>query len=578
VTRPQHISATSQQSTSDLQAQYRPKNGIDASKIVPPAPIRETTQQPFVDPAILSFSKPPRTAPEVLSTELVASNSVAASTAVDVATVALDIETTPRELQRQDSAVTAILTEPFNQISLDGKSQILEIPRPPSTATTQPNVPQEFPVKQTAERSRHESRKNHHENNGWRTSDFVAPTQPRKGRANYGDNYPGTQSRTSRRLRYQKNYAENPNGWATEDATDIQEMGDFDFQGNLSKFDKRKVFDEIRNDDNTADEDRLVSHNRRAARPGTNGGKNLHYTENVLDSPPPVWNSEAGETDTDVNGDLINSGNYSSRERSKTVPKVQSRNGSGATIQPQHKIRTPSHTRAQFGGSRTASPKPSIAPPSVNATITAHSGSLRLSTTNRSCPTITPLQMLEVEQLAVTELGLSEEIIIENSGRGIAEGVVNQLTSDSAAPTVLVLTANHRTAARAVCAARHLRNRGHRVTACVVGHDDNALLDNCRKQLEIFKKIGGRVLRWEELSARLATADFTPDFVVDAILGIHLAFEDFRTDDQASVFEILAWINRSKLDVLSVDVPSGVSALTGMYSSIRCDINRKWLT
>ena len=28
------------------------------------------------------------------------------------------------------------------------------------------------------------------------------------------------------------------NGWATEAATDIQEMGNFDFAGNLSKFDK----------------------------------------------------------------------------------------------------------------------------------------------------------------------------------------------------------------------------------------------------------------------------------------------------------------------------------------------------
>ena len=72
------------------------------------------------------------------------------------------------------------------------------------------------------------------------------------------------------------------NGWATEDATDIQDMPEFDFQSNLSKFDKRTVFNQIRNEDTTADEDRLVSFNR-LARPGTHGGKNLHPTENVLD-------------------------------------------------------------------------------------------------------------------------------------------------------------------------------------------------------------------------------------------------------------------------------------------------------
>src|SRR6202000_1215577 len=47
--------------------------------------------------------------------------------------------------------------------------------------------------------------------------------------------------------------AEDLNGWATEDATDIQDMGDFDFESNLSKFDKRRVFDDIRQADTTAE-------------------------------------------------------------------------------------------------------------------------------------------------------------------------------------------------------------------------------------------------------------------------------------------------------------------------------------
>jgi len=34
---------------------------------------------------------------------------------------------------------------------------------------------------------------------------------------------------------------------------DIQELPDFDFAENLSKFDKRSVFDQIRNEDTTAD-------------------------------------------------------------------------------------------------------------------------------------------------------------------------------------------------------------------------------------------------------------------------------------------------------------------------------------
>lgn len=53
-----------------------------------------------------------------------------------------------------------------------------------------------------------------------------------------------TVSKSQGRRRYKEE--DDQNGWATGEATDIQEMGDFDFEENLSKFDKRKVFAQIR--------------------------------------------------------------------------------------------------------------------------------------------------------------------------------------------------------------------------------------------------------------------------------------------------------------------------------------------
>jgi enhancer of mRNA-decapping protein 3 len=184
---------------------------------------------------------------------------------------------------------------------------------------------------------------------------------------------------------------------------------------------------------------------------------------------------------------------------------------------------------------------------------------------------VSPLQTLEVEQIAVAEFGLSEDILTENAGRGIAEAAVSLLSNDAAAPTILIITGNHRTGARAISAARHLRSRGHRVTVCLLGLEhEEELLENCRKQLDIFRKIGGRVLKWEDLSARLATADLAPDLVIDALFGMHLAFDDLRTDDQGVAFEMIAWVNRSNIEILSVDVPSGMSASSGMYHSNDC--------
>jgi len=100
-------------------------------------------------------------------------------------------------------------------------------------------------------------------------------------------------------------------GWASEDVTDVQEAGDFDFESENRKFDKHTIFDQMRKHDTIDDSARLVSHNRLPRpKPGTADGKNLHYTENVLDMPSAAsanaskesqapgqdfWNSEADD-------------------------------------------------------------------------------------------------------------------------------------------------------------------------------------------------------------------------------------------------------------------------------------------
>jgi len=75
-------------------------------------------------------------------------------------------------------------------------------------------------------------------------------------------------------------------------------------------------------------------------------------------------------------------------------------------------------------------------------------------------------------------------------------------------------------------------------------------------------------MRWGELSSRLSASDFVPELVVDALFGMHIAFEELRTDDQATAFEMIAWANRSNIDILSVDVPSGISASSGEAAAV----------
>ena len=365
-------------------------------------------------------------------------------------------------------------------------------------------------------------------------------------------------------------------GWATEDATDIQEMGDFDFIGNLSKFDKREVFDQIRQGDATADEDRLVSINRLPYRPGTAGGKNLHHTENVLS--PKVdgivnWDSEAGTSEDDAREARISSGRSTGRNVSRASLKKppsrkgramaaeQHRAGVGLVAKPAH---SPHHARESpmLSSSRLSrNPKNSRKP------------SLLLVASGSPCPCLSPLQMLELEQLAISELDLSEDVLNENASRGIAETarqIVNTNVDHdpSSSPLIVVLAGNTKTGARAIAGGRHLLNHGARVVVCVLGSErEQDLSDNVRRQLNIYQKFGGQVTSFDELWKTLKYVKAPPELIIDALLGMHTTVDDLRKDDIAVFNELLTWANDGTTDVLSIDVPSGLDASSGVTDS-----------
>lgn len=472
----------------------------------------------------------------------------------------------PQKLRdRRDSTATATLTQPFDSMVLNEEETNLtgtgvkhasstrgsaRKNRRGATRKAKDPVPQMGPAAithQDAESVQAGVNRPAGKGKGWRQTPLVEEST---------DTKPATRTKRSRH-RPQKSLVEDTNGWATEDATDIQDLGDFDFEHNLSKFDKRRVFDDIRKEDIIDDDDRLVSFNRKT-KPGTNGGRNLHYSENVLspsDIQSTIWKSEAGETEEDeVVEEHYSSGRASRRDVSRRIP--PSRKG---TVIPGK-------------SSATASP--------MNGSISSFRPSLRLASTNKPCSCVTPLQMLEIEQLCTSELGLTDEILSENAGRGIAETILSVHPSSlSPNPTILFLVGNHRSGSRAIAAARHLRNRSMRVSLCVLGGErEPLLLESLKRQLDMYRRSGGWTVRWDDFQAKLSAAAAAssstttttttssgaqPGLIVDALLGMHATFAELRTDDQAIVFESICWANRSMIPILSVDVPSGLHASTG---------------
>lgn len=530
-------------------------------------PELELPKQPFVDPAIVNIGKPP-----------------------------------PQSLKKMDTFAT--LSEPFNNLSLDpnrlGTSEletaelgtVSGIVQPPAKSRRGGRAPRRKSQQQSIGSASTRAYPEGPEN--------VAPTG-KKGHVNRVrgkkqrqsvpaevDSLGITETVTDRKSektrlsqKHRTKFQENQNGWATEDATDIQELGDFDFEANLSKFDKREIFKQLKAGDTVADSARLVGHNR-IPRASSARGRNLHWTENVLDTPiadnGAGWNSEAGDTAEDAYSNLMSSRKSSRRDASHSGTRAAAtRKESIRTTEEKSSMRVLS----QIGGLRQASFEASGSPiakqkktPSTSpyvGSISTPRPSLRIRGSNKLCPCLTPLQTLEFEQYAITELGLSEDILTENAARGIAETMSGTAQSDKenlgVEAVIVAAVGNHKTAARTLAACRHLRNHGFHVVASVMhlGPDED-LLEPVRRQMQAYSKAGGLLAKPNQLLDDLQSGSLHPTIFVDAMLAAHSAFEDLRRNEQAFCFELIILMNRSKVKIVSVDVPSGIDASNGQVT------------
>lgn len=186
--------------------------------------------------------------------------------------------------------------------------------------------------------------------------------------------------------------------------------------------------------------------------------------------------------------------------------------------------------------------------------------------------------MLNLENIADNELGLSEDMMTENAGRGIAEVALSALNTggrgliqanSDVIPTIVAFAGNNKSGLRAVAAARHIRNHGLNVVVCVLGFErESELLVGLRRQIKVFRSFGGKILSKVELFDFAKQFGSPIELIIDGLLGLTMSFEELRLGDQANAYEIIAWSNRSKAPVLAIDIPTGIDPTTGKVSII----------
>ncbi|KAF9933856.1 enhancer of mRNA decapping [Linnemannia zychae] len=477
-------------------------------------------------------------------------------------------------------------TTPTNPRQFDESEALVEKANPKRISKSQQyhndNVAESSATESVSRGPRRARRSNHHHTASNGNNNY----QSNNNMSDYGSPRTGHQSISSKRT--SRRHKEPILEWAQGDTDDFKDE-DFDFQGNLGLFDKARVFAEIREADDTAPESLLVNLNRNPNRARAIDEspmlRKLLPTENVLDPAPKrpqykrtgsksnVHGSGLSEEDeVDESGD-DDSWNSSSVDESTTTAAIRDgvrglkirANGTSALSSPA--LKTNGDGASSNGGGGEGKRR-----------------SVKIQTlAGVSCPTVTSAQMQEVERICAAEMGLSDEQMVENGGRGAAMMCLQALggsrriqpNNHNSAPVVVILAGNNRTGAYALCAARHLSNHGCIVMSFVAGSNHEGELHSMvASQSRGFLATGGEMIH---TIAELPQSSSPVDLIVDGMLGYQYTVRDIVDSyEREAVCDLMDWANDNKAPVLSLDMPSGVNGTTGQGDKTKFCVRPKW--
>jgi NAD(P)H-hydrate epimerase len=166
-------------------------------------------------------------------------------------------------------------------------------------------------------------------------------------------------------------------------------------------------------------------------------------------------------------------------------------------------------------------------------------------------PAVTAKQMREVDRIAMEEFGLGILQMMENAGRNLAANVLHMLGGTSGEVTILAGSGGN--GGGGLCCARHLHNRGFGINL-VLDREASALRGAAANQLRILQAVGLNPVDYSQSREMTRRANL----VVDALIGYSL-----RGAPRGWTAELIGMCSEYAAQVLSLDVPSGLDAITG---------------
>ncbi|KAG4304593.1 hypothetical protein PORY_001986 [Pneumocystis oryctolagi] len=354
--------------------------------------------------------------------------------------------------------------------------------------------------------------------------------------------------------RYQLKHVDSDN-WINDDVNKYHDE-EFDFQGNLGRFDKQKVFSEIR--------------------------KSNMISSTLASAPKNCLSKAELPNDVDISNfsckkksSLIEN-NYSFPKVNRNENKVNNdflSNYTPSGDYDKNYAYQQKTSNQHFSGHQSLS--------SIDK-INRKVKKLRNIKNNLECPCIKSIKMAEAEYISILDTGISNEIIIENAARGISflttqllDDFFNSNKNKIVLFNIIILVGNNQTGMYAIAAGRHLCSHGIKIMAVVV--DDNPK-KKMLASLQSFSDVGGKVVSIDELFKTVKTLQPPPGLIIDAVCGCHCSLTDIVDNNiRNKIHSLIEWANQYESSILSLDLPCGLDITTGTPIVPSCFLKSKWI-
>ncbi|NDG83872.1 MAG: NAD(P)H-hydrate dehydratase [Proteobacteria bacterium] len=173
-------------------------------------------------------------------------------------------------------------------------------------------------------------------------------------------------------------------------------------------------------------------------------------------------------------------------------------------------------------------------------------------------------EMRLLDKTAETEMGIGPVLLMENAGRAACEIIVREYPDAGIEGEIIVFAGKGNNAGDAFVVARQLLGLGRKVRVfhLIPGSEYKGATAENFKILQRMKAKLAQITEAQELEAFLSQAR-APDLAIDGIIGTGL-----KGDLEGHFYDVVELINRNFNEIVSLDIPTGVSGDSGQVQGI----------